>query len=88
MSQASPPFDWLLRDSFDWSSPVGIDQIRRTVQPAVGFEPDPYQLQCAARILMGQDVFCISATGDGKSSLIYKTTTGRNRARNENSKKD
>ncbi|KAF8240377.1 hypothetical protein L208DRAFT_1232820, partial [Tricholoma matsutake] len=35
------------------------------------FEPDTYQLECTAKILNGCDIFCISATGNGKSALIY-----------------
>ena len=42
-----------------------------TVQPSINFEPDMYQVECTAKILSRCDIFCISATEDGKSALIY-----------------
>lgn len=52
-------------------SPMGLREIQDRLRPSIDFEPDEYQLNCTAKILMGCDVFCISATGDGKWSLIY-----------------
>ncbi|KAJ7619942.1 hypothetical protein DFH06DRAFT_1234485 [Mycena polygramma] len=36
----------------------------------LGFELDKFQAECPARIMDGQDVFCINRTGAGKSTLI------------------
>jgi hypothetical protein len=71
MSGVSPPFDWSRRPEKAWFSPMGLWEIQDRLRPSIDFEPDEYQLNCTAKILMGCDVFCISATGDGKSSLIY-----------------
>jgi superfamily II DNA/RNA helicase len=71
MSTIPPPYDWSKRVLEDWTSQGGLESIRQAVKKNVNFEPDPFQLKGAARILQGQDVFVISATGDGKSAMIF-----------------
>ena len=56
---------------YDWTSPEGLERIRTIVRPYLGYDPKDFQLYDSACILNGQDVFCITATGDGKSALIY-----------------
>ena len=56
---------------FDWTTPEGINKLRDLARPALSFEPAQFQLTCSAHILNGTDVFCIAATGEGKSALIY-----------------
>ncbi|THH15434.1 hypothetical protein EW146_g5036 [Bondarzewia mesenterica] len=57
--------------SFEWKSPQGLIKLRNLVLPSLPYEPRDFQLYDSACILDGQDVICISATGDGKSALIY-----------------
>ncbi|KAI0055298.1 P-loop containing nucleoside triphosphate hydrolase protein [Artomyces pyxidatus] len=71
MSGIPPPFDWSKRSHFKWNTEEGREKLRDLVSPSVGFNPAEFQLKCSAHILDGTDVFCISATGDGKSALIY-----------------
>lgn len=61
----------LLSSQYDWTSPEGLEKIRTMVRPYLGYDPKDFQLYNSARILNGQDVICITATGDGKSTLIY-----------------
>lgn len=70
MTSIPPPPD-LSNHDFDWLSAEGLEKIADIVAPSLPFVPAPWQLQCSARLLNGQDVFCLSATGDGKSALIY-----------------
>ncbi|KAK7026540.1 hypothetical protein R3P38DRAFT_2527651, partial [Favolaschia claudopus] len=67
----APPFDWSKRRDYAWFSAEGAQKIRQKVAPFVSFALDTFQVECAARILDGQDVLCISATGTGKTALIY-----------------
>lgn len=55
----------------DWRSPEGLTRLRQLVEPRLSFELHTWQAECAASILMLQDVVLITATGSGKSSLIY-----------------
>ena len=48
-----------------------VEKLRRTAAPSLPYDPDPFQLKCTARMLNGQDVLCLSATGSGKSALLY-----------------
>ena len=65
-----PPFDWSTRHANPWFTPSGIGKIKEKAPPVLGFELDKFQAECPARILDGQDVFCINRTGAGKSTLI------------------
>jgi hypothetical protein len=62
---------WHKRREFDWTTPDGIQKVRDLVRPKLPFDPAPFQLACSAHILNGTDVFCVAATGEGKSALIY-----------------
>jgi hypothetical protein len=72
MSTIPPPYDWSKRVLEDWTSQGGLESIRLAVKKNVNFEPDPFQLEGAARILQMQDVFVISATGDEKFAMILE----------------
>jgi len=77
MSEIPPPFDWSTRLQYNWYSVEGVEKLRCTVAPSLLYDPDPFQLKCTARVLNGQDVLCVSATGSGKSALIYLASIAR-----------
>ena len=77
MSSIVPPFDWSKRLQYNWYSVEGIEKLRRLVGPSLSYDPDIFQLGCTARIMNGQDVLCLSTTGDGKSALIYLAAIAR-----------
>ena len=77
MSEVPPPFDWSTRLQYNWYSVEGLEKLRRTVVPSLPYDPDPFQLKCTARMLNGQDVLCLSATGSGKSALLYLVSIAR-----------
>lgn len=62
---------------YDWTTPQGLEQLRAIARPSLRYEPRDFQVLDSARILNGQDVFCITATGDGKSGLIYLPALAR-----------
>ncbi|KAI0071657.1 P-loop containing nucleoside triphosphate hydrolase protein, partial [Panus rudis PR-1116 ss-1] len=64
-------------DNIDWLSSEGIERVRSIVSKRVPYEPSSFQLQNTARLLNGQDVLCVTATGDGKTALIYMYTMVR-----------
>lgn len=39
--------------------------------PQLAFVPDDWQVQNVLRLVEGQDLLCVSATGDGKLALMY-----------------
>ncbi|KAJ7588079.1 P-loop containing nucleoside triphosphate hydrolase protein [Mycena floridula] len=55
----------------NWLGPVGRNKIADAVAEKLAFSPAEYQLDCAGRILKGQDVICLAATGEGKTALVY-----------------
>ena len=71
MSVLPPPFDWSKRLQYDWTSQEGLNKLKGIVGPSLKYDPRHFQLYDSGCILNGMDVFCISATGDGKSALIY-----------------
>jgi superfamily II DNA helicase RecQ len=71
MSALPPPFDWSKRLQYDWTSQEGLNKLKGIVRPWLKYDPRHFQLYDSGRILNGTDIFCISATGDGKSALIY-----------------
>lgn len=73
----APSSDWAERGRYDWSSPAGINRLRETLRAKLPFEPASFQLENTARLLMGKNVLCITATGDGKSALFYMYTLVR-----------
>lgn len=77
MPSIPPPPDWSKKAPFKWQSPVGLKKLEDLVSPSLPFIPKPWQLECSARLLDGQDVLCLSATGDGKSALMYIPTLAR-----------
>ena len=77
MSAIPPAFDWSTRLQYNWYSVEGLDKLRHTVGPLLPYEPYSFQLKCTARVLNGQDVLCLSATGDGKSALLYLASIAR-----------
>ena len=77
MSVPSPSLGRPRGPNFGWTTPEGINKLRDLVRPALSFEPAPFQLTCSAHILNGKDVFCVAATGEGKSALIYMPILAR-----------
>ncbi|KAI0038910.1 P-loop containing nucleoside triphosphate hydrolase protein, partial [Auriscalpium vulgare] len=73
--------DWSERDKFDWTSEAGLEKLRTLVRPHLPFDPRPFQLEDSARILNGQDIILTTATGDGKSALIYIPALARKEMR-------
>lgn len=71
MASLSPSLDPTKDPNYDWRTPEGLERIKTTVSPSLPCLPHQFQLYDSACILNGQDVFCITATGDGKSALIY-----------------
>jgi superfamily II DNA helicase RecQ len=71
MSSIPLPFDWSKWLEYNWCTVEGIERLQRLVGPSLPYVLAPFQLGCTARMLNGQDVLCLSATGDGKSALIY-----------------
>lgn len=71
MPSISPPPNWSKKPNFRWTSPQGLEKLANIIAPSLPFVPTLWQLECSARLLDGQDVFCLSATGDGKSALMY-----------------
>jgi len=63
--------DWRQELRYPWTTDEGQAHLNNLVTPLLPFPLRPFQLYDSACILAGQDVFCISATGDGKSALIY-----------------
>ncbi|KAF7977090.1 hypothetical protein HWV62_4671 [Athelia sp. TMB] len=70
MSTIPPPFDWSNRLTDPWHTNEGIQKLSTLVRPYLPYDPYPFQLDCTARILDGQDVLCICETGGGKSALV------------------
>lgn len=64
-------FNTNMSDHFDWTSPEGLTTLRRIVEPSLPFTADDYQIYDSACILNGRDVACFTATGSGKTALIY-----------------
>jgi superfamily II DNA/RNA helicase len=55
-----------------WKDEIGLKTIKTIVQECTSFSNGlySYQLPLVAQILDGDDVLCITATGDGKSALF------------------
>ena len=60
-----------LPDDYDWTSAEGLLRLGTLLRPRLPFEPWPFQLYDSACVLNDIDVVCITATGDGKTALIY-----------------
>ncbi|KAJ7469480.1 hypothetical protein FB451DRAFT_1400342 [Mycena latifolia] len=58
-----PPFDWSKRRDYTWFSASGMKRMREELAPLLDFELNTFQVECPGRILDGQDVLCIIATG-------------------------
>ncbi len=63
--------DWADNYNFDWTSPTGLTRLEELLRPQLPYKPAPHQLVSTAKILVGQHVMCIWATGEGKSSVFY-----------------
>jgi superfamily II DNA helicase RecQ len=74
MSALPPPFDWSKRLQYDWTSQEGLNKLKGI---SLKYDPQQFQLYDSGCILNRMDIFCISATGDGKSALIYIPTLAR-----------
>ena len=70
-AQSTPDVDQASRSDYDWTTSAGQDRLKDVTQPHFTFELSQFQYQNTARLLVGQDVLVISATGDGKTMLIY-----------------
>jgi len=77
MSAIPPPFDWSKQLEYNWYSVEGIEKLCLLVSHSLPYDPDPFQLGCTVRMTNGQDILCLSATGDGKSALIYLASIAR-----------
>jgi hypothetical protein len=71
MSALLPPFDWSKRLQYDWTSQEGLNKLKSIVGPSLKYDLRDFQLYDSGCILNRMDIFCISATGDGKLALIY-----------------
>jgi len=72
-----PHIEWAKELQYNWTSEEGQSRLKNIVTPFLTFEPHLFQLYDSACILSGRDIFCISATGDGKSALIYMPALAR-----------
>ena len=77
MSEIQPPFNWSTQLQYNWYSAEGLKKLRCAVGLSLPYTPYPFQLECAARMLDRQDVLCLTATGGGKSALIYLASIAR-----------
>ncbi|TFY62997.1 hypothetical protein EVJ58_g3507 [Rhodofomes roseus] len=71
MNTVSSPSMSELPDDYNWTSAEGLLRLGSLLRPLLPFEPRAFQLYESACILNGIDVVCITATGDGKTALIY-----------------
>ena len=71
MPSISSSINWTQELKYPWTTDKGLICLNELVTPSLPLSPRLFQLYNSACILAGQDVFCISATGDGKSALIY-----------------
>ena len=55
----------------DWLSEEGQARLRDILEPLLPYKPESWQLVNVGRLLMGMDVLCVTATGDGNSALFY-----------------
>ena len=62
---------WVNNNGYDWTATTGISRLEDLLQPQLPYTPAPHQLMSTAKILMGQNVMCVWATGEGKSSVFY-----------------
>lgn len=60
-----------MSDNFDWRSPEGLATLRSLVEPILPFTPEDFQIYDSACVLDGRDVACFTATGSGKTAIIY-----------------
>ncbi|KAI0781600.1 P-loop containing nucleoside triphosphate hydrolase protein, partial [Irpex lacteus] len=68
---------WVTNNKVDWCAPAGIKQLKELLCPQLPYEPAEHQLISTARILMGQHIMCVWATGEGKSSVFYMHALAR-----------
>ncbi|KAI0683961.1 P-loop containing nucleoside triphosphate hydrolase protein [Cytidiella melzeri] len=62
---------WADHTAYDWEAPEGIAQLQHLLCSKVPYELAERQLICTAKLLKGQHIACVWATGDGKSSVFY-----------------
>lgn len=72
-----PPVNWTNEHQYDWTTAEGLSKLKALVPTALPFELQDSQLTNSAHILNGVNVFLISATGSGKSALIYVPALAR-----------
>lgn len=69
MDLAQPALNQLLDD---FQTPDGLNRLRSLLRERLGsFEPYDWQLLNSLRVLRGQDLLSIAATGQGKSVLLW-----------------
>ncbi len=71
MAPTSGLSEWEIQSQYDWRTESGQTLLQEVVGFRVPYEPADWQLENTARLLMGKDVLCVSATGKGKSALMY-----------------
>ena len=70
--------DWSARYNYIWTNAAGQARLESIAQPRLQYEPSPdLQMMNTGRLLMGQDVLCISATGSGKTALVHMYSMAR-----------
>ncbi|GJE92461.1 hypothetical protein PsYK624_086150 [Phanerochaete sordida] len=69
--QDSTESDWHTRFKYDWQTSAGHARLRELAEPRLSFSLGDFQVKNTCRLLMGQDVVLVSATGDGKTALAY-----------------
>lgn len=60
-----------MSDNLEWRSPEGLATLKRIVDPVLPFTANDHQIYDSACVLDGRDVACFSATGSGKTAIIY-----------------
>lgn len=65
------------RDTFDWCAPEGLVHLQDILQDKVLYQLTQHQLVCTAKLLMDQNMGCVWATGEGKTSVFYLYTLVR-----------
>ena len=68
---------WSKYFEYNWFFEEEIQKLHCLVRSSLPYNLHHFQLTCTVRILDGQDVLCLSATGDGKFALMYLPSIAR-----------
>ena len=63
--------DWFHTTRYNWVTEPGLQRLRALLEHKLPYIPEDWQVEGTARLLVGDDLLCVSATGDGKSALFY-----------------